>query len=354
MNFIKNTSLFLEQNRVMRHLLFWFVVFIINIPSGLLGQDPIWVVVVLNICIQIPQIIASYFFAYYLIPNFIIKKNYVYTLLLFLLASYIFSAMARILIVHFGEELVRMKPFEKESVYEILSDIHRLLVQYLPAIYSVTFQFLFIKYFMANKRIEENEMQMSKQKTESELKILKAQLNPHFLFNTLNNIYSLSLDNSPKTPIAIGKLSEILDHVLYKCNNLLVSLSSEIVLLKNYIELEKLRYDERLQITFETKIESDILIPPLLLLSLVENAFKHGAGEDSGSPMIDIGIFQKGSNFKFEISNTISNDYISKDKAKIGLSNITKQLDLIYADKYVLDIKQFQNSFTVILQINQI
>lgn len=352
MDFIKNTSLLLEQNRILRHLLFWFVVFIVNIPSGLLSQDPIWVVIVFNICILFPQIIASYFFAYYLIPNFILKKNYLYSLFLFLLASYVFSAMARIFIVHFGEELVRIKPFEKESVYDILTDIHRLLIQYLPAVYTVTFQFLFLKYFMANKRIKENEIQLSKQKTESELKILKAQLNPHFLFNTLNNIYSLSLDNSPKAPVAIGKLSEILEYILYKCNNQFVTLSSEIALLKNYIELEKLRYDERLEVIFVTNIEDDIQIPPLLLLSLVENAFKHGAGEDSGSPKININILQKGHNFKFEISNTVSDDYVSNGKAKIGLTNITKQLDLIYDDKYWLDIKQVANTFKVILQIN--
>jgi LytS/YehU family sensor histidine kinase len=114
--------------------------------------------------------------------------------------------------------------------------------------------------------------------------MLKTQLNPHFLFNTLNNIYVLSLENSEKTQKSIEKLSKILDHVLFRCNTKYVSLSSEIELLENYIELEKLRYDDRLQINFNNHIEQDVKIAPLILLSLVENAFKHGAGEDSVSP----------------------------------------------------------------------
>lgn len=203
------------------------------------------------------------------------------------------------------------------------------------------------------KRSKEKEILLSKERSDVELKTLKAQLNPHFLFNTLNNIYSLSLDNSPKTPVAIGKLSDILDHVLYKCNSQLVSLSSEIELLKNYIELEKLRYGERLEITFDTQIENDILIPPLLLLSLVENAFKHGAGEDSGSPKIAISVLQETNHFAFEIENTVAKEYVSKDKESIGLTNIKKQLDLIYGIHYVLDIQSSSGMFKVILQINQ-
>lgn len=355
MDYFKKVSEYIRNHRVAQHLLFWFVIVITYIPLGLLDEnnDPLGVILLFNFCIHIPQILASYFLAYYLLPKFILKKKYFLSVILFLLSSYFFSALARILTIHVGEELVRMKPFEQESVYEILTDVHSLVVKYFPAVFSISFQFLFVKYFFNNERKKSEETQLEQKKVEFELKMLKAQLNPHFLFNTLNNIYSLSLDNSPKTASAIGKLSDILDHVLYKCNNQFVSLSSEIELLKNYIELEKLRYDDRLEITFDTSLENDIEIPPLLLLSLVENAFKHGAGEDSGSPKIWISIIQKKDVFTFEISNTVSSDYVSKDKEKIGLTNIKKQLDLIYPDSYSLDIKQAVNSFSVVLKINQ-
>lgn len=355
MDYIKKASEVVQKNRVLQHVLFWIVIVITNIPVGLLDvDDSIVVILIMNCCLHIPQILAAYFFGYYLIPKFILKKRYFLSVLLFLLATYVFAAMGRILTVHVGEELVRMQPFRQESVYEILTDIGKLLIHYLPVIYTVSFQFLFVKYFMDYKRSNDKQMLLGKEKVESELKVLKAQLNPHFLFNTLNNIYSLSLDNSPKTPIAIGKLSDILDHVLYKCNSQLVTLSSEIELLKNYIELEKLRYDDRLKISFETSVERDIRIPPLLLLSLVENAFKHGAGEDSGSPEIAIVILQKSNNFAFEISNSVSKDYVREDKDTIGLPNITKQLDLIYGADYKLDIHSSSQFFKVILQINQV
>lgn len=355
MDYLKKISEYVRNNRLAQHLVFWIVVVITYIPAGLLDEsnDPIWVILLFNFCVHVPQILASYFLAYYLLPRFMSKKKYFFSIFLFFLTCYFFSALARFLTVHVGEELVRKPPFEKESVYEILTDIHMLVAKYFPAVYTVSFQFLFVKYFLNNERKKNEKTQLEGKKMESELKMLKAQLNPHFLFNTLNNIYSLSLDNSPKTASAIGKLSDILDHVLYKCNNQFVTLSSEIELLKNYIELEKLRYDKRLEITFDANFENDIQIPPLLLLSLVENAFKHGAGEDSGSPKIWITIIQKNDDFSFEISNTVSSDYVSKDKDKIGLTNIRKQLDLIYADNYSLDIKQAVNSFSVVLQINQ-
>lgn len=355
MDNFKKISEYVRTHRLAQHLLFWFIIVITYIPVGLLDEshDPLGVILLFNFCIHIPQMLAAYFLAYYLLPKFILKKKYFLSVILFLLSFYLFSALARILTVHVGEELVRTRPFEQESVYEILTDIHSLVAKYFPAVFSISFQFLFVKYFVNNEQKKNEARQLEQKKTESELKMLKAQLNPHFLFNTLNNIYSLSLDNSPKTASAIGKLSDILDHVLYKCNGQFVSLSNEIELIKNYIELEKLRYDDRLEITFDTAIENNIEIPPLLLLSLVENAFKHGAGEDSGSPKIGISITQKGNHFSFEISNTVSSDYVSKDREKIGLNNIKKQLDLIYSGNYSLDIKQASNLFSVVLKINQ-
>jgi len=125
-------------------------------------------------------------------------------------------------------------------------------------------------------------LQIDKEKIETELNLLKAQLNPHFLFNTLNNIYVLALENSSKTAYSIEKLSEILDYILYRCTDKYSSLKAEVKMLENYIELEKLRYDDRLRVTLKKQIEKDIAIAPLILLSFVENAFKHGAGEDSG------------------------------------------------------------------------
>ncbi|AZJ36961.1 histidine kinase [Tenacibaculum singaporense] len=294
--------------------------------------------------------IISYFLAYYVIPKFLLKKKYVMTVVLFLIGTYLLAAFNRVLVVHVGETLIRKGVFTQEPILEILTDWKKLLFKYIPNMYLTTLVFLSVKYFLDYKRVKEKELVFEKEKTEAELKTLKAQLNPHFLFNTLNNIYSLSLSNSPKTPASIGKLSEMLDYVLYRCNTKLVLLSNEIKLIENYIELEKLRYDSRLKVSLINKVEKDIKIPPLILLSLVENAFKHGAGEDSGSPEIKIEFLSSENSFKFKISNTVSKDYVLK-KESIGLSNVRKQLDLIYQDQYSLTIENEENKFKVVLKV---
>lgn len=211
---------------------------------------------------------------------------------------------------------------------------------------------MFVKLFVAFTKDKEKILLLSKEKSDIELKTLKAQLNPHFLFNTLNNIYTLSVLNSSKAPIAIGKLSEILDYILYRCNSDFVPVSNEIELLRNYIELEKLRYDDRLEIKFKTEIKTENTIPPLILLSLVENAFKHGAGEDNGSPKIWIDLKTEKSNTKFTIYNTIGETPKTNKKGNIGLINIQKQLDLIYGKIYSFHTIVENNQFKATLIIN--
>jgi LytS/YehU family sensor histidine kinase len=182
--------------------------------------------------------------------------------------------------------------------------------------------------------------------------MLKAQLNPHFLFNTLNNIYSLSLNHSPVTSAAIGRLAEILDYILHQCNGVYVPVSGEVALLNNYIDLEKLRYDERLTVNFISSVEKDLQIAPLILLSLVENAFKHGAANETGSPVINIELTARENYFNFVVSNTFT-PMVPKQKANsIGLINLRHQLELIYPGKHNLLIEQDELFFKVTLNID--
>lgn len=356
---IKITTLiaFFQKNRALEHILFWCVFFALDFPKDSLRYQNEFAFLetfVMSLCHIVPQIITSYFLAYYVIPEFLLQKKYIKAVGLFIVGTYLLAVFNRILVVHIGETLVRKGVFTQEPILEIFSDWKKIFFYYIPNLYSMALIFLSVKYLMGYKKMKEEGLVLGKEKMENELKTLKAQLNPHFLFNTLNNIYSLSVGNSPKTSASIGKLSEILDHVLYRCNSKFVLLSSEIALLKNYIELEKLRYDDRLRVSFVTTIENDTEIPPLVLLSLVENAFKHGAGEDSGSPKIDIHIVNNQKELIFNISNTISKDYQSSNQENIGLTNIRKQLNLIYKERYNLDIKCSKSAFEVVLKIKQI
>ncbi len=348
MSYLKIFTESIQQKRVVKHVLFWFAILLYAISKNLIDQEGnLALTFSKSVCIIVPQILASYYISYFVIDKLIAKRKYVQSVFFLIIGSYFFIALGRILIVKIAEPIFREPPFEQETIFQIFLEIKYLFLFYVPAIFYTVFIFLFVKYFLNYKEVKEQELKHKTEKITSELKTLKAQLNPHFLFNTLNNIYVLSLDNSPKTPKSIEKLSKILDHVLYRCNSKYVSLSSEIELIKNYIELEKLRYDDRLEINVNNAIEQDGEIAPLILLSLVENAFKHGAGEDSGSPKISIDLYNTDAQFKFIISNTVATESDRLERTPIGLKNIKKQLNLIYPNRFELHIENSPKIFTV-------
>lgn len=354
MSSIRNITDLIQEKRILRHIIFWTAILLYALSRNLINQEEnLELTFSKSISLIVPQIFAAYVISYLIIDKLLVQKKYFLSITLSVGVIYIFSVLARVFIVHIAEPLFRKPPFTQETIVEIIIDVKHLFLYYAPAIFYTVFIFLFVRYFINYKAVKENELKHQSEKVASELKTLKAQLNPHFLFNTLNNIYVLSLESSPKTPKSIEKLSKILDHVLYRCNAKFVSLESEIELIENYIDLEKLRYDDRLQISFNKQIEVKGEIAPLILLSLVENAFKHGAGEDDGSPKIDISVYNSEKEFKFVVINTMATSIKEEDRNTIGLKNIKKQLELIYPNSYSLDIKADKSLFMVVITINK-
>ncbi|OXA96346.1 hypothetical protein B0A66_00555 [Flavobacterium hercynium] len=297
--------------------------------------------------------IVAYFLSYRILPRLMTTQKNNWTWGELILGSYFISVIARLTMVFVLEPIVRKPPFKQESITEILADLPTLFGAYFLHILSLSIFFIFIKLIKDQYIIQKRSLLLEKQKAETELKILKAQLNPHFLFNTLNNIYSLSVINSPITSKSIAVLSEILDCILYRCSSTYVPLSQEITLLENYISLEKLRYDERLSVIFNHEMDQNGSIAPLILLSLVENAFKHGAGEDVGiAPKIEIDLKLINNNFEFTIRNTISKTVFETETGKIGLNNIIQQLDKIYPENYTFNVTKTAEDFTAQLKIN--
>ncbi|WP_241285804.1 sensor histidine kinase [Chryseobacterium arthrosphaerae] len=337
--------------RVSSHILFWLVVFIVpQYQEGTSLRD----MLIENTFYLSFYMMASYFVAYIIIPKLLKGDNYIAVILWFIIGSYAISAFSRIMVVHVMEPLIRKPPFEQESILEILTDIRKLVVIYFLQNFSLAWIFGFIKLVKDQYVVKQRTLWLEKEKTKAELATLKAQLNPHFLFNTLNNIYALSLANSPVTSPSIAGLSEILDHVLYRCNGSFVPVSTEIKLLENYIELEKLRYDERLMINFKHTIDEDLDIVPLILLSIVENAFKHGAGEDIGNPVIDIELLLNKGNFHFRVCNTFTAKEHNDSGDKIGLDNIYKQLELVYPGNHEFKTFIHESTFVTLLSITDL
>ncbi|WP_171974468.1 sensor histidine kinase [Cellulophaga omnivescoria] len=195
-------------------------------------------------------------------------------------------------------------------------------------------------------------LKLNEQKKTAELTALKHQLNPHFLFNTLNNLYSLALKKSDQTPDVIEKLADILDYMLYRCNDTFVSLQKEIELINNYLSLEKVRYGKRVQILFENNIKKDVNIAPLLLLTFIENAFKHGVSQELKEALIEININLENSQIVFYIKNTKPNASLeNSEESRIGLKNVKKQLELVYPNNYILDIKNAKETYEVTLKL---
>lgn len=195
------------------------------------------------------------------------------------------------------------------------------------------------------------ELRLQKEKTEAELKYLKGQINPHFLFNTLNNIYSLARKNAPETAASVLKLSKLMRFMLYHTGHPTILVSDELSLIDDYIALERLRYTDRLQITYTKSIDDlQQRIAPLLLIHFVENAFKHGASESRKESFINIDITIKEGGLSACIVNSKSSDLQSNSDEPIGLENIKRQLQLIYPD-HQLTITNAAETFQVTLTI---
>ncbi len=337
-------------NRIGWHVLFWMCY--IAIYTGIYGYfeddygaEFFWAMAYLPI-----KIAATYFTMYFIIPRYFLKKKYVaatlMTVLIILLAGFIQRFLDYYVFYPiYAYEFMAGSPFNiPKSIKNVLS------------IYPAVALGAFIKITKHFYSEESKSKELQQQKLEAELNFLKGQIHPHFLFNTLNNLYALTLKKSENSPEVVLKLSDLLSFMLYECNSRTVSLQKELDLIENYISLEKLRYDDRLTINYE--VEGEIIgsqIPPMLLLPFVENAFKHGTSESIDKVWVDINIKVEDQKLHLTVRN--SNGYDPEEKAEfeyqkgIGLKNVKRRLELLYEDAYELNIHDTDEEYSVTLKI---
>ncbi|MBB3122770.1 hypothetical protein FHS04_000258 [Mesoflavibacter sabulilitoris] len=295
-------------------------------------------------------IATTYVSIYKLIPDYLITKRYtaftvysVYTLIISLYLIMLSIFFSLIYLSNF--EFDQMNPITRNIIL-VTSSV------YLVVILVSAFKLLQLN-LKSNKKtalLESKILETQLKLKEQELNYLKMQIHPHFLFNTLNTMYGAALKKADDTPNMILKLSNLLDYLLYQVDKPFVSLEDEINHIEDYISLEKMRFNETLNVSFTKDIHSNtISIAPMLFIPFVENSFKHGTLKN-GVLHIDLSIKTTSEIIIFKISNSSLNK--KKQNEGIGLQNIKKRLELLYPNQYQLDIFQEPSKFTVNLQLN--
>lgn len=344
------------SKRIFQHALFWLLYILSYAVLSLLFAGPSDLAYppvqrffrfLLSELIFLPwKVIPFYFLFYYLIPRYFQRGRYFTFGLMFsgMLIICIFGY--RTMITPLSDLLYNETPsFQVYSIERLLYT----LTDILPALAIAAT----VKLLKGRVAFQQKEANLRREKQQAELNFLKAQTNPHFLFNTLNNLYGLARRNDRQTAPSILKLSSIMRYILQECSAPAIPLSSEIRIIEDYIELERLRYNDRLQVEFDRSIDQpEYPIAPLILLPFVENAFKHGAGEARFDIEIRIALVLSRGQLQFHISNTTDQDHGTDLKKGTGLQNVSRQLELIYGDHYQLDIRPEAGIFSVHLNVD--
>lgn len=335
----------ITRKRWILHVVFWVVILLIyGIFFGRRNNN--YFQTLFFVGLLMPVVIgATYFFNYYLIPRFLISGRYRYFILysFYTILTAMFLSMMVALLTFLILAELRVQNMSPASV-----DIYFLLTSLL----MVVFFSVAIKMLLHWRQSKDDYQKLMRDKVEAELKFLKVQLNPHFLFNTLNNLYYLTTEKSDKAPQAILQLSEMLDYVMHSSKSVFVPLEAELKQVENYVALELLRYEDRVQVT--TQFSGDLnkfRIGPMILITLIENSFKHGVMPIAGKSWINLIVAEKGNDLFISISNSAT---ITKPGNGIGLENLRNQLDYLYKGYYSLEVVNSKaDEFSINLLLNQ-
>jgi len=343
---------FHPKRRVFFHFLFW-ILYLVYFTIAFASFRDNYLQSFTEVAVTLPvRLAAAYLTLYWLIPGFLDKERYLPLIFLSILSAIAFGYMDRILLHLFY--VPRYIPDYDYASYPLTSISKA--IQRTTSIYTVVFAAAAIKLIKRNYHNERVTREMAKEKLDAELQFLKAQIHPHFLFNTLNSLYSLTLRKSDQSAEVVLKLSQFLDYMLYDCNVREIALPKELEQIQNLVSLEKLRYGERLDIHFQVHGPvQEYRVPPLLMLPFLENAFKHGVSQQSENSFIFIDLKVKGEDLTFRIENSSSGpgEVRELDYTKgIGLKNVKRRLDLLYTPNgYHLEMFSEEDSFTIILHL---
>ena len=344
-----NKVLINSSKQVFLHLFFWFIVWFFFKTFFSVGTSNNQFIFWFSIILSVISIVASYVFVYNLLPNYLLKKNYKEFLLYAIYAGVfitfgVFMTMAFGFIFYFNLEFQNMPELTKSSSVILVCVV--LIVVLTSGIKILSHNY---KSLEKNKSLENKILQAQLELKEQELKFLKMQIHPHFLFNSLNTIYGFALKKKEEAPEMILKLSNLLDYILYQVDKPTVNLQDEINHLEDYISLEEMRFNDTLNVHFKKENINEFLqVAPMLLIPFLENSFKHGK-IINGKMHVAIHLYMENDILFFNIEN--SSESKRKMESGIGMENIKKRLEMLYPNAHDLNVSESENKFKVALKV---
>jgi sensor histidine kinase YesM len=320
-------------------IIVWFVYFLLHL------QISVQLAVINPTILTLSQWIVYHTVSKKLIPKYYETKIWRFLILSFLLVL-LFTAIAsfseNLIINKLDESLVKSPPLMLSAFMQFI------------LIYIIVWVCVSLHIFQKERDAQKQMEVLKTEKTETELKFLRAQINPHFLFNALNNIYTITYIGDKTAPEKIAMLSDMLRYVLYDCNADLVPLGQEVKYLKNYIAFQQLKTEKEQRIDMDLQVENyNIRIAPMILMPFVENAFKHSRIIKDKKGFVEMKLKQKGDNFSFAVKNSIPPNKTEGNSSNsgIGIENLKSRLKLIYDDRFSLTTEDNGNTYYVNLKI---
>ena len=345
-----------RSDRIKRHLLFWFCFWLINTLINATISPPrpelnffrsIAFVASRSYQDIVPQILFAYALIAFVLPRFLLKNKYI--LSFFWLILFVFTT-------GFFGFIMANYVYSGKSLYQVSTNNWLNVVVHSKGMLVAAALICSFKLFKYWHLKDKRNLELFKEKSEAQLQLLTAQVHPHFLFNTLNNIYSKAQEESPGGAKMIMELSHILRYVLDEGEHELVPLENELQMVTDYIHLEKMGYDDKLDLHLSLPSETaDLYIKPLLLLPFVENSFKHGTSKMLSNPWINLKIELQNTSLVMKLMNgkRALSDTHNEPKGT-GIENVKKRLELLYKDKYDLQINEDEEVFIVNLRLELI
>lgn len=352
------------RQRLARHGLFWltwlvfFALTYAFLPAvHLVNKGTPWpfaflkglIVATIDALLFLPShMLFTYGIMYWLMPRFIFNGRYAWAMLGFVLIIIITTTCSAIVSLHVADPVRTFLDAPRSHNSFIAAIMGGMRGGITVGGFGAAIKLVKVWYLK-----QEDYRQIEREKLQAELQLLKSQVHPHFLFNTLNNLYALTLRKADNSPAVVLKLSELLSYMLYDCNASEVLLEKEIAFMRNYIGLEQLRYGDRLDMSVQ--LSGDYrkrLIAPLILMPFLENAFKHGTSEQLEQAWMHLDLSVQGSTLKFKLIN--SREVAGHDEnyvGGIGLKNVQKRLHLLYPDSHDLRIVAEAETFMVVLTL---